>query len=225
MDYYVQYPDITEIAYLKGCGDAVAFGEKDVKTEFMFWLQACDDGKKVPEADSLGLKRVSSMNNWWPSHCGQERKLTLWWRHLPGKKNVDKPGALRRWCSRGNYHANFMNQEYAPNGVVTDIICQSLAGSGCGFKLIDKTFLKDCDYKCDLRARSFYRFFTLIRMPLELNKKEAKFMEDYNYRLLDTGKLATYWVNGWPSEKYSIKEEYKFFETSLAKWQKDESNY
>jgi len=62
-------------------------------------------------------------------------------------------------------------------------------------------------------------------MPLKLNDVQKRFMEEYHYRLLDTGKLATYWVNGWKPEEYSMEKEYKFFNTNQTKWRADEDNY
>ena len=227
MNGYIQYPDITEILHIYHY-NGLAFEDKEVKTEFLFWLQAPGGGESEAEAAfasrKLGLTKVASMNNWWPSHCGQERRLNLWWRHFPNKPNTEHDHKLTRWCfGEGEYNPKFMDE---PNNKSTQIICQSLAGSGCGFKLINDKFLKDANYKCDMRGRSFYRFFTLIRMPLKLNGMQKQFMEEYHYRLLDTGKLATYWVNGWKPEEYSMEKEYKFFNTNHAQWQqKGDDNY
>jgi hypothetical protein len=231
MNGYAQTVDLTEITSVMPLGTYnknVSFKDEELKTEFAFWLAAPGHGKEsFDEAVRLGMNHVASMNNWWPSHCGQERELKLYWKHLPGKKNLEKPPKQFRWCWSGHHYGRELMGTVAGqySDARTEVVCQSLAGSGCGFKLIDDSFLQEVDYKCDLRARSYYKFFTLIRMPLELNEVQRNFMKEYHYHLLSNGKLAAYWVNGWQPKEYSIKKEYEFFNTNATEWHNGGSGY
>jgi len=57
-----------------------------------------------------------------------------------------------------------------------------------------------------------------MRMPTEVTPIQNRWFTLHNYRLRDKGKLASYWVNGWPPKEYSIEKEYEYFEISKKEW-------
>lgn len=184
-----QFPDLTEIKYT-----SVVTQEdiREVKTEFMFFLKA-PHSSGIP-AEGLGLKPVSMMNNWWPSHNGENRALTLYWARVPHSEGIPQLAERKRW-------------EYSSTEAYADIE-QHLAASGCGLKIGEPP----------LEVALFHRFFTLMRMPVEVKLIQKRWLTKHNYRLLDTGKLASYWVNGWSPEEYSHAKEYAYFGTSQKEW-------
>jgi hypothetical protein len=165
----------------------------EIKTEFAFHLSASQANNF--DATKAGMQAVSVMNNWWPTHNGEERKLTLYWAKLKDKPNIQEVVEPRRW-NFGEY--KFMS------------IQKELAGSGCGFKLIEPPIV---------RARH-WMYFTLVRLPLQINKVRERLLKALNYRHLDTGTMAQYWINGWDPKTYSIEKEYEFFNTSQEEWEK-----
>jgi hypothetical protein len=186
---YTQFQDLTEIPYIFNAPPL-----SGIKTEFVFFLKALDKGGKDAKALELGLKPVSSMNNWWPSHNGESRCLTLYWLKLPDRPNCQGAGVKRvRW-------------EYAERGKWTSI--KNLAASGCGFKIGEPP----------LQKRQYYKFFTLMRMPVKIKPIEKMWMTQNHFRLLDTGTMSSYWINGWDPKEYSHEMEYKFFKTSREEW-------
>lgn len=196
MHVHEQFQDLTEVLYTpnKYCPIDV----KKMNTEFVFYLAA--PGAELGAVTQHGLKHVSSMNNWWPSHHGETRTLRLYWLKQD-KPNLEKPPARKMW-----YHSRTGCEYYNP-------ITEDMAASGCGFKL--GTTLK----KKTLKPTGFYKFFTLLRLPLaELKPLEQKWMDLNHFRFLDKGKLAQYWVNGWEPREYSALKEYEFFHTSQKEW-------
>ena len=136
MAVVIQYPDLTEYFY------GYETGEHSFQTEFAFHLAAAHSeyGYRLHER---GFKPVSAMNNWWPTHAGESRKLTLWWK----KKEEFGPAPVLK--VRRYHWDGFGGKKY-------NTITQHLAGSGCGFKIGELPF----------RVRLFNRFFTLMRLPV-----------------------------------------------------------
>lgn len=206
----VQFPDLTEIEYMNDsyCGYGPSpENVKAIKTEFIFFVKALGTSEN---AIALGLKPVSCMNNWYNAHRCEWRKMTLYWMRNPNF--VDEPQTPTRtnWgINRGHY------DEYKWHPYVLDRtkLTQDsfLAASGCGFALGEPPFVKKC----------FYQFHTLMRMPVEVKPIEKRWLLKHNYRLLDTGKLASYWVNGWLPEEYTKEKECAYFKVN-ADWSKIE---
>lgn len=195
---HVQFRDLTEVLY--NPNSYYQFCAKKVQTEFTFYLQA--PGGDPGALAQMGFKHVSSMNNWWPSHRGQTRTLKLWWIKQEDKPNLEKDPERRKWYFN---HAGY--EYYNP-------ITQHMAASGCGFKIGVPPLPKKT-----LNAAGFYRFFTVLRLPLEeLKPLEQKWMKLNHFRFLDKGKLAQYWVNGWEPKDYTPEMEYAFFKTTPQKW-------
>jgi hypothetical protein len=180
---YVQYPDLTELRY--------PTPYEVPKTEFACYVKAITSCK---EAEKQGMKPVSCMNNWWPTHCGENRTMTLYWMRVPTSDGTPQVLSRHRW--------------HFSSASVFAKIEEHMGATGCGFKIGEPP----------LRVSLFHRFFTLMRMPVEAKPIQVKWLTLHNYRLIDTGKLASYWVNGWKPEEYSIEKEYEYFSTSQKEW-------
>jgi hypothetical protein len=193
-EWVVQFPDLTEVLYAEGLRNI-----KDYKTEFVFYLAA---RKESYNALDLGFKHVAAMNNWWPSHGGEVRQMSLYWLRNPNKV---KPqiSAPKSWGARlASYYKNTPCEKH---------LLQT-AASGCGFKI----------GQVPLKASLYNRFFTLMRLPLVLSEVRRKWLTDHNYRHLDTGSMAQYWINGWDPKVYSgIELEYAHFGITQAQWRKE----
>lgn len=211
IQFYPQFKDLTEVPHMNLCYYPKKSIQKEmyetlrdkIETEFTFWVASVE--ADLDYALEAGFKPVSKMNNWWPSHNGEDRPMTLMWLKLPDKKNLAVAPQRNRWY----YDRHYYGGRYTP-------ILVNLAGSGCGFKLADNPVLG----RRTMKPTGFYRFFTLLRMPLKLGAIQQKWMTLNNFRLLDTGTMSTYWVNGWEPEKYDIYEEYKFFKTTREEWER-----
>lgn len=191
-----QYPDLTELKY------ASARTEKHIeetKTEFIFHLSAPHnyDLRKSYILDA-GFQEVSCMNNWWPSHRGEKRTLTLFWMRAPNGLVEPQPCKRKAWL---NYRS--ANEHYFHG--------QHLAWSGCGFKI-------GVPPLGEFATTRFHRFFTLMRMPVIVKPLNLKWLKKHNYRHLDTGFMASYWINGWKPKEYDIKKEYEYFGTTKEQW-------
>ena len=189
MKFYVQYPDLTEcsgMTYDHDYPGRTVQGRLDcIKTEFAFGVLA--PGQKPEFIQEMGFKHVSSMNNWWPTHRGQNRELKLMWRKFDGRPLLDV-------AQRVQWHYNDPGDKFYP-------VAKDLSQSGCGLKLAQPP----------LKRASFYRYFTLLRMPLEPTRTQAIWLKHNHFRLLDTGTHASYWCNGWEPKKYDFKLEIEFF--------------
>lgn len=190
MSIVVQFPDVTEYYYQY---DMSPKASEAVKTEFAFNLGAFRNHSA--EAEDIGLKPVSTMMNWWPTHAGEIRPLTLFWGRAIYDNGIPQPTNRTYW--------RFARQDPVWNKIVFD-----LAASGCGLKIAEPP----------LKKEKFHRFFTLLRMPLKLAPIQVKWMAKYNFRLIDTGRLATFWVNGWDPKTYNENEEFKYFSTTKNEW-------
>jgi len=134
------------------------------------------------------------MNNWWPSHAGEIRPLTLHWMRAT-KENPRLQAVERkqwRYSSKDCYKALEVH----------------MAGSGCGLKIGELPFKKSL----------FHKYFTLMRLPVEVTPLQKRWLTKYNFRHLDTGKLASYYVNGWKPEEYSTAKEFEYFKTTKEEW-------
>ncbi len=196
MSLIVQYPDLTEVMY---SADVYPENFNSIKTEFAFYLAAygCSDS-----CEKLGFKKVSSMNNWWPSHHGETRTMTLYWLKVPHSTGESQLAMRKRWY-RDDY------QRLSPTNPWKKIY-QHIAGSGCAFKIGELPF----------KVSLFHRFFTLMRLPVEVSAARRRVLERYNFRFLDTGKLSSYWINGWVPEEYTPEKEYAYFKTTPEEWSK-----
>lgn len=192
----VQYPDLTELTHFYH-NDYLEDLFSSTTTEFLFFLEALPAKLYTPL--DYGFKPISSMNNWWPTHKGENREMKLWWMKMPRPFPKPRPVDRVRW---GEYF-NYSEIRFTRNVL-------HMAASGCGFKIGEPPF----------KARLFHRFFTLMRMPVETNRVQKRWLKLHNYRFVDKGELASYWVNGWPCETYSIDKEYKYFNTDQAEWKK-----
>ena len=197
------YPDLTEVE-----GKGLFLPESSqpnpevnrIKTEFVFYLAAgamWDEGVFI----SCGFVPIARMNNWWPSHRGEIRPLTLWWKR---NKNFERhPRPQRRiWMDEPFFFKDRQGRglEYYHH--------LTTASSGCGFKIGELPF----------RKNQFYRFFTLYRIPLNSPPEVLETLKTHNYKHVDTGTEAEYWVNGWDPATYDIHKEFAFFNTSKQQW-------
>lgn len=201
MTYVIQYPDLMEVSSIAYDKDTLF---KTQGTEFAFNTCLCNIHQSVQDneygnskrkneqmlsAEELGFKAISVMHNWWPSHyyeADKGRPLVFYWQRLIDKvpDNHKFPIAKRKtWC----YGAGRADYEFH------EIDLQS---SGCGFKIGVPP----------LSINKFARFFTLLRMPIEPHKIQLGWLKQFNFRLIDTGKLASYWINGWPIETYNYRK-------------------
>lgn len=194
-----QYPDLTELVY---SSNGVKKHVKETKTEFIFHLSA-PHNYIVTKSYLLdaGFQKVSCMNNWWPSHRGEERTLTLFWMRAPN-------GLLEPQCCKRKAWMNYspMHDSYFHG--------QHMALSGCGFKI-------GVPPLGEFATARFHQFFTLMRMPVIVKPLNLKWLKKHNYRHLDTGFMASYWINGWKPKEYNIKKEYEYFETSREQWARE----
>ena len=174
--------------------------EQDFKTQFAFYLESPCSGYNPK---NFGFTALSCMNNWWPGHGGEERQLTLWWKKQEQFKK--RPARRKKWeynnCDEYAFHL------------------KDMAASGCGLKIGVPPFASTFNFK-----QRFHRFFTLMRMPVEATPAQIRLLEKYNFRLIDIGKIASYWVNGWKPDRYDIDIEYKYFGTSQAEWDREYYN-
>ena len=183
-----QFQDLTEVR-------SIGY-EKDreidsIQTEFSFIVAA--PGQCIKYHVARDFQHISSMNNWWPSHSGQNRELKFLWKRNKNGNNLEREPERVHW--------DFCDTRYKQ-------LSAQLAAGGCGFKLAVPP----------ISFKEHYRYFTLMRMPVVVSPFRQKFLEKLNYHLIDTGKLASYWINGWKPEVYSHAMEYKFFGITNDIW-------
>jgi hypothetical protein len=186
---YIQFPDLTEL--FAGSLDPGAINLQSFKTEFIFAVSAPNANDRTVEGlREVGLKHLSSMKNWWPSHRDEEeRTLKFWWK----KTSLKTPyiGAIRQ---KWEYSSPNLAGEEAEHFKHT-------AFTGCGFKIGE----------LPLRAARFHQFFTVMRLPLKLVGFQKRWLERYHFRHVDTGTFAQYWVNGWKPEEYTVDLEMEYW--------------
>jgi hypothetical protein len=189
MSLIVQFPDLTEWSGLGENHDPV-----HIRTEFAFGVAA--PGSSTDKLTAAGFQHVSSMNNWWPTHKGQDRELKLYWKKFDDKGIVPElEFTLKKWCIWKAV------EDAEVKADSTYCVKKDLAASGCGFKIAQPP----------LKRISFYRFFSLLRMPLQPMKVQVKWLGANHFRLLDTGTQASFWCNGWKPKEWDIKMEREFF--------------
>jgi hypothetical protein len=186
-----QFPDLTEQMYMGYVNDCV----NKVKTEFMFFVKSMDRGQNA-DAIGLGYKPVATMNNWWPSHAGEIRPITLYWMRAPKGTTELQPVERKRWAWRENEKTKYV------------AIKKDLAASGCAFKIAEPP----------INPKKFFKYFSLLRMPLVMSPQRKSFLKGLNYRQIDTGAHASFWVNGWDPKTYNIEKEFAFFKTTQKEW-------
>lgn len=178
----VQYPDLTEIARVDGLQYCTAQRLlEEVKTEFVFTIQAPSTQNLTHELIRHGFTQVSSMRNYYRSHP-EERRLNFWWKRVHPNAEPQKSGRIS-WggSEEGGYFSH----------------------GGCGFKLNNKLH------------KAFKKFFSLLRMPLDPTKFQLQWLKINNYRLIEKGNMASFYVNGFDPDTYS-------FQTEADYWRKVE---
>lgn len=185
----IQFPDLTEV---DGVCSLEAEEAESIDTEFAFGTSVNTHDSiadlNIPIA-SMGFRALSSMNNWWFSHSGETRIVTLWWKRMCAREDSVQQISERTSWSEDNHFTE--NKPYIP-------LTQA---SGCGFLLGEPP----------LRSEIYHRFFSLLRLPLQMSTLRTKWLSYHNYRHLDTGKYAQYWINGWSPERYSFDLEKDFW--------------
>jgi hypothetical protein len=188
----VQFPDLTEIVHtseLQHEGRTIENILKVCQTEFAFATTADAYGTQTKSVgtlpyhigmERLGFSPISAMNNWYPLHSGNYRRMILWWKRLRTGPDVvpirPSPAHYGPFGdSPGEWH------------------CKYIQFSGCGFKIADSV--------CS--TAHFWRFHTLMRMPLQPNRRQLLWLERYNFKNFAIGSMATFWANGWDAASYS----------------------
>ena len=194
----IHYPDLAELrsGSLSGKEDL-----SSIPTEFVF----ATTGTYVSEGSvetllKLGFKEVGAMKNWHWIHVNEWTKpIRLFWLRVHSKKDA-KP-----YLKLNPQHFSASNENtrsYHKDQV------QFLQRNGCGLKVSDK-----------ISRHSMYRYFGLLRMPVKPSKHQLRWLKAANYRLIDTGNLASFWCNGWESAAdWSIKIEQEFWRKRGISW-------
>src|ERR1700677_885765 len=203
MSLYVQYPDLTEIVGMwmfSSDKTGYNYGDvsdknggilKKVKTEFAFGVATPEDLKGI-DPEAYGFKKISMMNNWYPGHLWHKRALTLFFWERP--KDWAKPDEPAKVEPKGWLANDIVREAYGPfdfthaprdaKGAIKyddptlreDTLCYKtnkwISAGGCGFKLAVPP----------LRRDDFARYFTLLRMPLEVTKKQKIWLDNFNFR-------------------------------------------
>ena len=185
----VQFPDVTEIvnSYQLANFSKVSLCE-EIPTEFAFATTACTITTKIEEMKMAGFAEISAMNNWWPTHSSTHRKISFWWRRMR-TEGIKEITASRKSCG------------YGTEGTLTGYHNPYLQKSGCGFKLAEPPLLR----------KQFFRYFTMLRMPLAITPNQKRWLTACNFHKFDDGEFASFWINGWPPETYTYAEEAAFF--------------
>lgn len=164
----------------------------NVKTEFAFATVSFASRQEhtVTALKDLGFIPITTMNNWWYSHYSEWRPITFYWKRMKSiEESVEIPYNTKYWYSVSD-NASFMK----PNPV------QTIHASGCGFSLNFNRF-----------SSKYWRYFTLFRAPLKLTPGKQNWLKQRNFRLLDTGKFAQYYINGWDTDKYTKELEQDYW--------------
>lgn len=186
-----QFQDLTEGTGL-GCHENPQLKKqlKELKTEFVFGVSAV--GQSGEYLKQYGFKHLATMNNWWPTHAGENRRMDFYWLKQEDAPNLPKVPERKTWGYNSQYKS----------------LSEQLASGGCGFKLGE----------APICMKEHYRYFTLMRLPVKVSPLRQVLLAKMNYKLIDTGKLASYWLNGWNPEKYTYENEYKFFGITQKLW-------
>src|SRR5271165_5561748 len=94
MEVTPQFKDLTECRGLYG--NDYRLDMDSIETEFAFAVTAPGQASQGSALVEAGFTHISSMNNYWSSHAGQNRELKFFWQKLKGKKNLQ--GDVVRVC-------------------------------------------------------------------------------------------------------------------------------
>ena len=116
------------------------------------------------------------------------------WFHYPNRRRIDlywykSPKPQAKPCALSEYHFGGGTQRL-------------LQATGCGFALGSK-----------LQHEYYWRFHTLMRMPIKPSSKQLLWLDRCHYQKIDEGTLASYWVNGFDPAKYTWKLEEKYWKS------------
>jgi hypothetical protein len=119
--------------------------------------------------------------------------MRLWWAKNP--KPVEPCDAkFYSWVNGGEYCQRYQVERYN---------LHSTQGTGCGMKI----------GQLPLSSHYWYRYLTLMRMPTieNITDIQVKWLDRRHFRYLGEGSLASYWVNGWKPEEYSVSKEKEYW--------------
>lgn len=189
---YTQFPDLTEITYFYGGYDSVLLH------------QQLQEIKLIPTEFMFYLGSPSHFPDS-PPQVGLKPVAAMnnWW---PSHHNSARKLVLY-WARNPNYNPD---TSVLPTRKVW---CEyaNLAASGCGLKIGVPP----------MRTKLFNRYFTLFRMPVKVSRVQEKWLTLHNYTHLDTGKLASYYVNGWNPETYDKNVEFAHFKLNEQEYIKN----
>jgi len=194
----VHFPDLAEIraGYITGSEDL-----DSVPTEFMFTTTGTFAGSStIANLHKLGLEEVGAGKNWhWIHHQEWTNPILLFFKRVhPDAKPFPKPDP-RHFSAAHENISPYHNSEV-----------KNLQLNGCGLKVGD----------CQLKRRSFYRYFCLMRMPVKPSKRQLRWLKYANYRRIAVGNLASFWVNGWENgADWSITKEKHFWLKRGIPWE------
>lgn len=203
-ELYTQFSDLTEVsvsAWVYCDRDVHNYypllkkGQPDIQTEFAFGTSRGDT--MDPKMSKFGFKHIRSMMNWWPSHlhdCTGSPMHFFWWKN-PKPTPPQQIAAID--IKRVSWGMNNVAGEYKHHGK-TDF-----QATGCGFKI----------GRLPLNSYNWYQYFTLLRLPKldYLHKIQLAWLKARHFGFLDEGSIASFWINGWEPEGYSIKKECAFW--------------
>lgn len=189
---WAQAPDVTELSSSYLTNLKHSFLEQRVWTEFAWVTVAVGttNGTGVrPEAlDSLkrlGFNPISRMSNRHPCHSQQKYYLEFWWKRMHDGVDPWKAGPVRvNRCDWGGY--------------------RDKSASGCGFNFGEPPLT-------EIKTR-FFDFFSLLRIP-HTDDKDGLYeshLKRFNFRKVDRGRLATFYVNGFDCDKWDWDAERAF---------------
>jgi hypothetical protein len=148
-----------------------------------------------PDIEKNGWKAISAMRNWY--HVSEtNRILVLYWKKNP----VQMIGPKLPVLNRKTYGTNLQKSKEEKFKWKLD----TLQGTGCGFKVGEPP----------LNTFGYWRWFTLLRMPLrrQIPRLTKLWLKNRNFRYVDQGTMASYWVNGWPVRDYTYKKEFEYWQ-------------
>jgi len=222
MSYYVQYPDLTEIsvAYLRPTilypspklehyyyWNNARWGSslESIQTEFSFGIYAPSNSKDaLPILEEAGYKHLATGLNWYYSHVGQDRPLQFWWKKHEGKTEPIPCKRVSYGGPRTDPIAAYQREgnRYLYRGI--------LAATGCGFSIQDFPMLPR-------KERLPIRYFTLLRAPLQISRMRQIWLKHWNFRKIDEGHMASYWLNGFDPKGYSPNVEKEYWASIASK--------
>ena len=115
------------------------------------------------------------------------------WFHYPERRRIDlywykSPKPQAKPCALSECHFGTYKRV--------------LQATGCGFALGSK-----------LQHEHYWRFHTLMRMPIKPSPKQLLWLERCHYQKIDEGTLSSYWVNGFDPAKYTWKLEEEYWQS------------